>query len=186
MSFQFSPDGRWWWDGSQWQPAEALSGQAYGHGRPHELTEPPGTIRGAMWIGITGALLVGLLGLVLAVVGAALGNNPDFQQGLQQGLSRSGSMLDPAQVTTVLTLVGIGLVAYGVIWAGVNYGLMYFMNQRQVWAWIVALVLIGLGTVIDLAQSVHNPVALVHVVVIELPMATLLLLSPTRGWVGIG
>jgi len=127
-----------------------------------------------------------VLGLVISLIGAAMGNNPDFQQGLQEGLSRAGSNLDPGQATTVLTFLGIGLVAFGLVWAGINYALMYFMNQRHAWAWIAALILIGLGTVVDLIQSVHSPVALVHVVVIQLPMATLLLLSPTRRWVGIG
>jgi hypothetical protein len=183
VSFQFSPDGRWWWDGSQWQPAETLSAPMH---PAYAMSEPPGTIRGAMWIGIIGALLVGVLGLIISVVGAALGNNPDFQQGLQQGLSRSGSTIDPGQLTTVLAFIGIALVAFGVIWAGVNYALMYFMNQRHAWAWVVALILIGLGTVLDLVQAVHNPVALVHVLLIQLPMATLLLLTPTRRWVGIG
>jgi hypothetical protein len=57
---QWSPDGRWWWDGTKWVPAQA----------PLRPTPPPSTPRGTSWgpIVVIGAVIAIALLVVVGVV----------------------------------------------------------------------------------------------------------------------
>ena len=82
-SVQHSPDGRWWWDGSQWRPVpgqvpqpQAVTGQLYQPGGPPPAAMPlartgvPTALIVVLAV-LAVLLLVGGLGLVVALRSAA-------------------------------------------------------------------------------------------------------------------
>jgi uncharacterized membrane protein YciS (DUF1049 family) len=157
---------------------------AYGDARVSQQTVPPGTLTAWAVIAIGGSLLASLFGIVIVIVGAALGSNPDMQARIANALASSGATITVSRLTSIITAVGFLVLIYGIVWAAVNWLLYREMARRQQWAWIVAVVLLGIGMVIDLIG--HGGGSLVHLVVIQVPLAVLLLLTPTREWVGAG
>ena len=200
MSTQLSPDGRWWWDGRQWQPIETLPppppstiyagayDSDYGMLEP-ELVTVPGTIKGAMVLGMIGSGLALLVGALFVVIGLAAGDSSsDLGRGFAEGVSRSNTTLDPSQLATAIAVAGGGLAGVGLVTLLLNVLLLYLMSQQYQWSWFAALALLAVGIVIDLAglAIAQSGIYLVHILLIQLPMTTLLLLSPSRRWMGIG
>lgn len=83
---QYSPDGRWWWDGQQWQPVQQAPGGPPGRG-PR---------RRRLWPWLTGgiALLVVLMGTCIALVG-----NAGSRQ--QQSAANATAAAVPTSVATI-------------------------------------------------------------------------------------
>ncbi|HEX6487267.1 MAG TPA: hypothetical protein VF137_00125 [Candidatus Dormibacteraeota bacterium] len=144
-------------------------------------TSTPGTLVAWAAIAIGGAALMALFGLIILIVGAVIGSNSAFDKQIQNSIGANGGSLGGAAVGTVIVVVGVVLIFWGAAMVAVNWVLYHFMRQRQQWAWITALVLLGVGTLLDL---IAHSGSLIHLLVIQVPLAVLLLLTPTRQWVG--
>lgn len=144
-------------------------------------TSTPGTLVAWAAIAIGGAALMALFGLIVLIVGAAVGSNSAFDNQIQNSIGANGGRLGGAAVGTVIVVVGVVLIFWGAVMIAVNWVLYHFMSQRQQWAWITALALLGVGTLLDL---VSHSASFIHLLVIQVPLAILLLLTPTRQWVG--
>ncbi len=187
MSVQYSPDGRYWWDGYQWRPVPEMLYPATSAAQ--SAVSAPYGLHIARAVAIVGGGLVVLVGMLVVVIIAALGNTPGVQTAFQQALDRSHqTTMTAADLTPWVIGFGSGLAVIGLLVIALNFVLYRQMIARQAsWAWIAAVVLTGLGCVVDLYQVVSgSPIGVIHLVLFQAPILTLLLIGSSRRWCRIG
>ncbi|MDQ6636511.1 MAG: hypothetical protein M3Y62_01845 [Candidatus Dormibacteraeota bacterium] len=145
MAGQISPDGRWWWDGRQWQPYGLPPGSPATRRVPTAWTRP-------LQIAIIALLVVGLINGV-----AVLFWLPDYMQAaMNASIDRQAQLspnLDPAQVEQIrqqtrqlaqmifTVSLGVGIVLALAYFALATIGTLH----RWTWWFWVQLVLAGLA-----------------------------------------
>lgn len=155
-----SQDRRYWWDGSSWRLAVSANGRLWFDGREwvSNPLRPPVRRRVSkrwthplQWLVVIVAVLS--FALMIAEISFTLSMISAIPQTLPEGITPA-----EAELWLRVTLIAMGLIAFGLLILVVVGAL-----RRWTWAFWLALVLNGLGTVLIVLSFVFGLLALVGV-----------------------
>lgn len=116
---QYSPDGRWWWDGTQWLPAQP---QGYGYA-PYPYAQPQPTDGKAIASLVTGIVWFWGLGSIAAVILGHLSRSEAKNQNRNpSGMALAGLILGYVGIVGAILLVSLVLVGTGKVDSVSNSG----------------------------------------------------------------
>ena len=107
---QYSPDGRWWWDGTQWVPAQP---QGYGY-QPHPYGQPQPTDGKAIASLVCGIVWVWGLGSIAAVILGHLSRSEAKKQNRPaSGMALAGLILGYVGIVGAICLISAFAIGFG-------------------------------------------------------------------------
>ena len=139
---QFSPDGEWYWDGSQWRPAFSPDGRWRWDGtgwRPAVPPEPAWRYEPTAWTRRLQVLVLVLM--ALGLVATALLEAAFLPSMLQQSIDSSLAAqpqnpdVDVAQLRAVMTQVIYGSLIVAAVLGVVLYGVVV-VGVLRLWRWV--------------------------------------------------
>lgn len=182
---QFSSDGEWFWDGSQWRPVFSPDRRWLWDGTAWRPATPPAAswrYEPTPWTRRLQVLVLVLMavGLVVAIVLYITVVPAILQQSLDRSLAAqpSGSEVDPAQMRALLANVMYGSLAVSAVLGAILYAVLV-AGVLRLWRWVywyfaVTYLLSLLGLPQDFIYAfggggpIHMPVA---ALLVQVPLA---------------